>query len=274
MQIKVSQAESHNIRYPQYPILSSPAKPTNRKMRKGDSEYDVRRLDQAKIPVLFLNALVLVVALVNWALCIWIRVDLDFRRWVQEIEWYTYWYCMYVVIIGMTLVVVASIVQAYGAVQESRGILTVSYILLFVSWIFNLVGGTLIIVYGVEESQYLTDDLKDVFLRLIYEMDYSDRAAAVLRQIQEYVECCGASGSEDYIGARKPVPVECRDMATGSEYRYGCAQQLAWWLEPWSSALAGICIVFLVLHIVQCWFARRLQKRIKVYERAADYDYD
>ena len=36
-------------------------------------------------------------------------------------------------------------------------------------------------------SQYLTDDLKDVFLRLIYEMDYSDRAAAVLRQIQEYV---------------------------------------------------------------------------------------
>ena len=37
---------------------------------------------------------------------------------------YTYWYCMYVVIIGMTLVVVACIVQAYGAVNESRGLLT------------------------------------------------------------------------------------------------------------------------------------------------------
>ena len=57
------------------------------KMRKGDSEYDLRKLEQAKVPVLFLNAFVLVVALVNWALCIWIRVDLDFRRWVQEIEW-------------------------------------------------------------------------------------------------------------------------------------------------------------------------------------------
>merc|ERR1719323_545225 len=173
----------------------------------------------------------------------------------------------------MTLVVVACILQAYAAINESRGLITVSFILLSISWIFNLVGGALMIVYGVEESQYLTDNLKDVFLRLIYEMDYNDRSAAILRQIQEYVECCGASGSEDYLAAHKPVPVECRDMATGSEFRYGCAQQLAWWLEPWSAALAGICIVFLVLHVVQCWFGSRLQKRIRVYERAADYDY-
>ena len=32
------------------------------------------------------------------------------------------------------------------------------------------------------------------------------------------VGCCGASGSEDYIAAHKPVPVECRDMSTGNEY--------------------------------------------------------
>ena len=37
---------------------------------------------------------------------------------------YTYWYCMYVVIIGMTLVVVACIVQAYAAINESRGLIT------------------------------------------------------------------------------------------------------------------------------------------------------
>ena len=37
---------------------------------------------------------------------------------------YTYWYCMYVVIIGMTLVVVACILQAYAAINESRGLIT------------------------------------------------------------------------------------------------------------------------------------------------------
>ena len=56
-------------------------------MRKGSSEYDLRKLEQAKIPLLFLNVFVFVVALVAWALCIWIRVDLDFRRWVVEMDW-------------------------------------------------------------------------------------------------------------------------------------------------------------------------------------------
>ncbi len=49
----------------------------------------------------------------------------------------------------------------------------------------------------------------------------------------------------------KPVPVECRDMVTGGEFWYGCSQQLAWWLEPWSATLGAICVAFLILHIVQ-----------------------
>ena len=44
------------------------------------------------------------------------------------------------------------------------------------------------------------------------------------------VRCCGANGSEDYIAALKPVPMECRDQVDGGEYPYGCAQQFAWWL--------------------------------------------
>ena len=49
------------------------------------------------------------------------------------------------------------------------------------------------------------------------------------------VRCCGANGSEDYIAALKPVPMECRDRIDGGEYPYGCAQNFAWWLEPWSA---------------------------------------
>jgi len=43
------------------------------------------------------------------------------------------------------------------------------------------------------------------------------------------VGCCGADGSQDFIDAFKPVPMECRDLITGVEYPYGCQQQLAWY---------------------------------------------
>jgi hypothetical protein len=43
------------------------------------------------------------------------------------------------------------------------------------------------IVFGVEESPTLTDDLKEVFFKLIYAMDYDSKASQTLKQIQEYV---------------------------------------------------------------------------------------
>ena len=81
--------------------------------------------------------------------------------------------------------------------------------------------------------------------------------------------CCGAVGSEDYTNARKPVPWECRDRVGGNEYRYGCAQQFAWWLEPWSAALAGICVTMLIVHIVQMVVIGKLNKAIRRYQQVA-----
>ena len=69
------------------------------------------------------------------------------------------------------------------------------------------------------------------------------------RQPPFKVGCCGASGSEDYIAAHKPVPVECRDMATGNEYRYGCAQQ-GWW-----SIQTTILIPVLITNILMIFSA-------------------
>jgi hypothetical protein len=43
------------------------------------------------------------------------------------------------------------------------------------------------LVYGIEESHTLTEELKEVFFRLIYAMDYDPKATQTLRQIQEYV---------------------------------------------------------------------------------------
>ena len=40
----------------------------------------------------------------------------------------------------------------------------------------------------------------------------------------------------------KPVPYECRDQISGNEYGFGCQQQLAWWLEPWSAFFAATMV--------------------------------
>ncbi len=51
----------------------------------------------------------------------------------------------------------------------------------------DFVGATVMLVYGVEESRTLTEELKEVFFRMIYAMDYDPVANAVLKQVQEYV---------------------------------------------------------------------------------------
>ena len=80
------------------------------------------------------------------------------------------------------------------------------------------------------------------------------------------VGCCGANGSEDYIGANKPVPFECRDVVTGNEFGAGCCQALAWWLEPWTAALVGFSLGLFLIHIIQIVATTKLKRHLRKYE--------
>jgi hypothetical protein len=81
------------------------------------------------------------------------------------------------------------------------------------------------------------------------------------------VYCCGSNGSEDYIGAYKPVPWGCRSPITGNEYTSGCKQVLAWWLEPWSCAIAASCGFLIVVNIVQIVLLFKFIKHLNRYDR-------
>ena len=48
-------------------------------------------------------------------------------------------------------------------------------------------GATVILIYGVEESSTLTNELHEYLLKLVYDWDNDPKAAAVLKQIMEYV---------------------------------------------------------------------------------------
>jgi hypothetical protein len=61
----------------------------------------------------------LIVAVATFAICAWIRFDLDFRVWVEQIDWYTYWYCMYVIWIAMSAEIIVSSLGAFAVLKVS-----------------------------------------------------------------------------------------------------------------------------------------------------------
>merc|ERR1712241_846348 len=165
------------------------------------------------------------------------------------------------------LIVINSLVGAYAIIYERTGLVLFHSISMGVLFFFELIGGVIIIVYGVEESPVLVAELNDRFMRKVYLWDEDPRSSRILKQIMEYVGCCGADGSDDFINAFKPVPYECRDRVLGTEYAYGCQQGLAWWLEPWSGFLGGVNVFFMVIDVFAFWFVRRFNYFVNTYRR-------
>ena len=89
--------------------------------------------------------------------------------------------------IAMIFAALTMLLLAWGAITEVPFALGFGIFLLAFTMLLEFIGGILIIVYGVEESDVLTSDLKEVFFKLIYRMDYDSRANRILKIVQEYV---------------------------------------------------------------------------------------
>jgi len=234
-------------------------------VRKNDMDHVYSRLESTQYFLFITNIVMLLVALANFSVCIWIRFDLDFWEWVLEIDWYSYWNAMYVVMIAMLLHALNSALSGYATFTQSRGLLMLSLVLRCLVWILTLAGVIVICLYGVEESKLLIKELDEVFKKLIYNWDVDPRASRIMIQIQEYVGCCGArSNSLDYINVRKSVPESCRHPVSGNRYRYGCPQTVAWWLEPWTSTLAGVSLGFCLMDFMVIFITVRLRGLISM----------
>lgn len=241
--------------------------PDSYKYEDGPGDYDElakaeKKLYKYKWMMLVCFSFRMAIVIATFAICIWIRFDLDFRVWIKELEWYTYWYCMYVTMFAMLWEMAVCILGVWGVVADRTGFIKFAYISMFILVPIEATGGILMILYGIEESPLLIDQLTEVFLNLVYQIDVDERASWVLRQISEYVHCCGATGSEDFIRAYKPVPMECRDQVKGNEYRYGCKQTFAWWLEPWSCYLTGADWFLMFFGIFMGIICKKLRKLI------------
>ena len=100
---------------------------------------------------------------------------------------YTYWYCTYFIMITLIVVGITSLLTMYGILFESSGILGFCFFLYILCFIMDFIGAIIICVFGVEESPVLITQLNEVFLDLIFRMEYDQRARRILKIIQEYV---------------------------------------------------------------------------------------
>ena len=112
-----------------------------------------------------------------------------------EINWYSYWNAMYVVMVAMLLHAGNSLLSAWGTFTRNRTVLLFSIILRFIFWFVTVAGVIVICIYGVEESKKLIKELDVVFKTLIDRWDYDPRASRIMTQIQEYVGCCGGKAN-------------------------------------------------------------------------------
>ncbi len=65
--------------------------------------------------------------------------------------------------------------------------------------------------------------------------------------------------------------MECRDRVTGVEYPYGCQQQFAWWLEPWTACLAAIAFFYVITDVFGIWSNKRLRRHIWEFRQLTEY---
>ena len=82
-----------------------------------DYEDEERSLTNYKWLVFIHDVITFFIGMATFSICMWIRFDLDFAEWIVEIDWYTYWYCMYVVLFAMLFVIANSIIGVFGVVQ-------------------------------------------------------------------------------------------------------------------------------------------------------------
>merc|ERR1711915_292411 len=234
-------------------------------LRNDDIDSIYARVQKLQYTLFIINVGMLIIALANFSICIWIRFDLDFWEWIEEIGWYTYWNCTYVVMIAMLFHAANSLLSAFGTWMENRALILTSMVLRVFIWILTVVGAVLICLYGVEESKLLINELNEIFLNLIYKWDSDERARRVMTMIQEYVGCCGAENNRyDYINAHKMVPKSCKHPVTGNSYRYECPQMVAWWLEPWTGTLAGVSLGFCILDILIMVISSKIRRLLSM----------
>lgn len=142
---------------------------------------------------------------------VWIRVDPDFRKFVDQSDMFANTYIGAYILIGVgALVMVIGFLGCCGAIRESQCMLATFFLLLFVIFAILLAAGIWAIIRKDHLKRGVTEMLEESVDRYYNLTDdgKDDSAKAFMDDVQTNFHCCGAhGGAKDY--KNNPVPDTC-----------------------------------------------------------------
>lgn len=193
----------------------------------------------------------------------WITLDTEFKRWVKDLGMEHFWVGVYILMAAGGLLMVQSFFGICGAYQRKSTLLLIFQGCLVVCFVLEIVGAAYMLANGIRYSR-IEYWLTDRFYNLIDVYNYDQASARIMNIVQEWVGCCGAKGSADYVRWNKVIPNTCYDPITGNawyikDYGYvGCVRGFTMFLETkagWISGLALFIAFFQIFCIgFTCYF--------------------
>ncbi|XP_038052509.1 tetraspanin-18-like [Patiria miniata] len=109
---------------------------------------------------------------------------------------------VYIIIAAGGFVFLVAVCGCFGALCESKCLLVLYFLLLFIVFAGQIAAGILAALYTRQITDYLTNESRD-FLKTNYNntnTTTNEFATAAWDLIQTKLECCGVEGSADYAG--------------------------------------------------------------------------
>ncbi|KAK6637125.1 hypothetical protein RUM44_007539 [Polyplax serrata] len=197
-----------------------------------------RRVDCLRYTLLSFSVFSSILGIVVFALCIWLKSDQSFHRWIEDLEIFEFYIGIYIILFGSCFIIFTSCLSCLFIANENVNGLRSMSIVYLLKYACGLIGAAVLLNYSTNNSA-IQPVIRKSMLQLISQSQ-NDSRAHTLRLIQESIGCCGADGANDYLESRKPLPPECRDSVTGHTYFHGCVDELTWFLEEKASWLAGV----------------------------------
>ncbi|XP_054013782.1 tetraspanin-2A [Hylaeus anthracinus] len=228
-----------------------------------------QRIQCIKFTIFCLNAIIWLLGISMFGLCMWLRLESGFQEWVEFLDIYEFYIGIYILLAASIFIVIITFVGCGVTLMEHIIGLFVYVGLQLFCYAIGLVGTAILLDYSTYDSK-IQPLIRRSMTALINK--YSDeKTTFILQIIQESIGCCGADGPMDYLKLKKPLPNECRDTVTGNAFFYGCVEEISWFLEGRSGWLAGLALALCLLHVIIAALTLVLVRAIKKEEQSVTF---
>lgn len=164
----------------------------------------------------------------------------------------------WILIISGVFSAILGVLGFVGAKNKSRVLLSIYLILLFLLFVFKLIG----IFFGVSFQNRLKSELNGVLADTISESlgknnhsDYTIHKLAVttIDQIQTTFACCGSVSSIDYIRLNATLPTSC--FSNGVAYASGCADSIYNTFTSHLPIVMGALVIIMLIELCAVMFS-------------------